>query len=102
VDGSPFDAAGRAAPGEGVTLAVVGTVVAVAALVSVAVEDPGGGPGWPFLFVPDDFRRLGGTPRAGDRWALTLAVDPDGRAIAGVRLVGRAIAGVRLVGLARA
>ena len=90
VDGSPFDAAVRAAPGEAVTLAVRGTVVAVAALVSVAVEDPDGGPDWPYLFVPDDFRRLGVTPRAGDRWVLTLSVNLDGHAIAGAHLVGLA------------
>jgi hypothetical protein len=90
VDGSPFDAAGRAASGEAVTLAVVGTVVAVAGLVSVAVADPDGGPGWPFLFVPEDFRRLGVTPRPGERWALALAVDLDGRLARAVRLVGLA------------
>jgi hypothetical protein len=61
-------------------------VIAVAALVSVAVDGPG--PAAPFLFFPDDFRRLGVEPRTGDRWKLTLAVDLDERVIAGVRLVG--------------
>jgi hypothetical protein len=72
--------------GETVTLVVVGTVVSVAALVSVALDDPG--VSGPFLFLPDDFRRHGVEPRPGDRWALRLAVDFDGPTIRGTRLTG--------------
>jgi hypothetical protein len=90
VDGTQFDLLARALAGEDgfPTLEIAGTVVAVGALVSVAIDDPAGGPPWPFLFLPDDFSRHEIAPRMGDRWMLTLAVDLEGRELRGVRLVG--------------
>jgi hypothetical protein len=79
-------AAPAAGAGETATLVVVGTVVAVAVLVSVVLDEPGAGA--PFLFLPDDSRRLGVEPRPGERWALELAVDLDGPTIRAPRLVG--------------
>ena len=73
---------------ETATLVVIGTIITVAALVSVAVDNPGAT--GPFLFLPDDFRRFGVEPRPGDRWTLHLAVDLEGSRIVGTRLVGLA------------
>jgi hypothetical protein len=77
-----------ASASERATLVVTGTIITVAALVSVIVENHG--TRGPFLFMPDDFRRFGVEPRPGDRWTMHLAVDLDGQSIRGVRLVGLA------------
>ena len=77
-----------ASASERATLVVTGTIITVAALVSVILENHASR--GPFLFLPDDFRRFGVEPRPGDRWTLHLAVDVDGQAIRGVHLIGLA------------